>query len=206
MCHGPECKVFYRLLPNTALVSGPLRLLWQVYKAHIGLWQMAQLQDVDGFENTGRYKGFIHPGLAIHNLQRSGDCMTPSPANTRHWPNVVLMLGRRRRRRASIKTTLGQCIVFAGYRGYDIWTTSDGCWDADDGPTSTRSWPSVLLIFSIERLPQSDLRPSVNTGDFRQISSLLPGRLKALSEGWADAVCLGPTLAQYRDASTSQLT
>ena len=31
------------------------------------------------------------------------------PANTRHWPNVVLMLGRRRRRRANIRATLGQC-------------------------------------------------------------------------------------------------
>ena len=32
----------------------------------------------------------------------------------RHWPNVVLMLTRRLRRRANIKTTLVQCIVFAG--------------------------------------------------------------------------------------------
>ena len=37
-----------------------------------------------------------------------------TPANTRRWPNVVLMLGRRRRRRANIKTTLGQCLVIAG--------------------------------------------------------------------------------------------
>ena len=35
------------------------------------------------------------------------------PANTRHWPNVVSMLGRRRRRRANIKTILGKCLVFA---------------------------------------------------------------------------------------------
>ena len=34
-------------------------------------------------------------------------------ANTRGWPNVVLMLGRRRRRRANIKTALGQPLVFA---------------------------------------------------------------------------------------------
>ena len=34
----------------------------------------------------------------------------------RHWPNVVLMLCRRRRRRASIRTTLGQCLMSAGLR------------------------------------------------------------------------------------------
>ena len=36
------------------------------------------------------------------------------PANTMRSPNVVSMLGRRRRHRANIKTTLGQRIVFAG--------------------------------------------------------------------------------------------
>ena len=35
--------------------------------------------------------------------------------NTRHLPNVILLLCRRRRRRANISTTLGQCLVFAGY-------------------------------------------------------------------------------------------
>ena len=35
-------------------------------------------------------------------------------ANTRHFPNVVLMLGRRRGRRANIKTTLGKYLVSAG--------------------------------------------------------------------------------------------
>ena len=39
------------------------------------------------------------------------------PANTRHWPNVILMLGRRRRRWANIKTTLGKWLVFAGLLG-----------------------------------------------------------------------------------------
>ena len=33
-----------------------------------------------------------------------------------HWPNVGLLLGQRRRRWTSIKPTLGQCILFAGYR------------------------------------------------------------------------------------------
>ena len=37
-----------------------------------------------------------------------------SPANTRRCLNVVLLLGRRRRRRANIANTLGQRIVFAG--------------------------------------------------------------------------------------------
>ena len=37
-----------------------------------------------------------------------------NPANTRHFPKVVFMLGRRRRRRANIKTTLGKCLKFAG--------------------------------------------------------------------------------------------
>ena len=37
------------------------------------------------------------------------------PANMIHRPNVVLMLGQRRRRWPNIKTTLDQCIVFAGY-------------------------------------------------------------------------------------------
>ena len=35
-------------------------------------------------------------------------------SHTRRWPNVALMLGRRRRRRPSIKATLGQRLVFAG--------------------------------------------------------------------------------------------
>ena len=39
--------------------------------------------------------------------------ITATPADTRRWPNVVLMLGRSRRRRSNIKTTLGQRLVFA---------------------------------------------------------------------------------------------
>ena len=37
------------------------------------------------------------------------------PANKRRCLNVVLMLGRHRRRWPYIKTTLGQCLVLAGY-------------------------------------------------------------------------------------------
>ena len=36
------------------------------------------------------------------------------PTNTRHFPNVVLMLARRLRCRPNIKTTLGKCLVFVG--------------------------------------------------------------------------------------------
>ena len=38
------------------------------------------------------------------------------PANTRRSPSVVLMLDRRRRRRASIKTTLGKHPMITGSR------------------------------------------------------------------------------------------
>ena len=37
------------------------------------------------------------------------------PANTRHLPNAASMLGQRRRRWASIETSLGKCLVLAGY-------------------------------------------------------------------------------------------
>ena len=43
------------------------------------------------------------------------------PANTRHRPNVALMLARRLRRRSTIKATLGQCLVFAGMLSGYIW-------------------------------------------------------------------------------------
>ena len=43
----------------------------------------------------------------------SRDC-SRIPANTRHWPNVVLMLAHRLRRRPNIKTALGKRLVFAG--------------------------------------------------------------------------------------------
>ena len=37
-----------------------------------------------------------------------------SPASTKHWIDVGLMLGQRRRRWPNIKPTLFQCLVFAG--------------------------------------------------------------------------------------------
>ena len=36
------------------------------------------------------------------------------PANTKHSPNAILMLAHRLRRWTSIKTALGECLVFAG--------------------------------------------------------------------------------------------
>ena len=44
-----------------------------------------------------------------------------APIKPTHWPNVVLLLGRRRRRRANIKTILGQRLVFAG-QWLEMWT------------------------------------------------------------------------------------
>ena len=40
--------------------------------------------------------------------------MSPNPANTRHSPNAISMLGQRRGRWANIETALGECLVFAG--------------------------------------------------------------------------------------------
>ena len=37
------------------------------------------------------------------------------PASTWRWPNVVLLLARRLRRRSNIRTTLSQCLVLAGW-------------------------------------------------------------------------------------------
>ena len=39
-----------------------------------------------------------------------------NPANTRHSPNAVSMLGQRQIRWASIETTLVECLVFVGNR------------------------------------------------------------------------------------------
>ena len=52
--------------------------------------------------------------------------MNTYPAITRHWPNVVLMLCRRQRRRASIRTTLGQCLCLLGC-GHS-WSANSSHW------------------------------------------------------------------------------
>ena len=48
-----------------------------------------------------------------------GERWSLSPVNTRRWPNVDLMVARRRlRRRATIKSTLGERLVFAVWCGW----------------------------------------------------------------------------------------
>ena len=55
------------------------------------------------------------------------------PANTKHFPNIVLMLARRLRRRPNIKTTLVKCLVLAGYwYSVDLASTTT----VDDSPIS----------------------------------------------------------------------
>ena len=43
-----------------------------------------------------------------------------NPANTVRWPNVILMLGQRRRRWPNIEITFGQRTLFAGKCQPDI--------------------------------------------------------------------------------------
>ena len=52
-----------------------------------------------------------------------------TPANTRRWSNVGLMLAQRLRRWSNISPTLGQRLVFAGRRPalVNVWTTSGRC-------------------------------------------------------------------------------
>ena len=69
--------------------------------------------------------------------------------------NVVLMLGRRRRRRANIKAALGQCLVFAGnalcwwdIHWRDIRTMLVQCWHIvyDAGPALYQHWMIVSYL------------------------------------------------------------
>ena len=54
-------------------------------------------------------------------------------ANTRHSPNVVLMLGQRRRRWPNIETAWGECLMFAGVQA--LKKTLNKCW-VNVGPAS----------------------------------------------------------------------
>ena len=57
-------------------------------------------------------------GMYRLSAYRRRSCVAcPFSANTRHWTNVGLMLGQRRRRWANIKPTLVQWVVFAGFVG-----------------------------------------------------------------------------------------
>ena len=48
------------------------------------------------------------------------------PANTKHWTNVVSMLGRRLRRRPNIEPTVVHCLVFSGIRYRRYSTGQEG--------------------------------------------------------------------------------
>ena len=81
----------------------------------------------------------IYAALAVKGLNYPPSKHRPliHPANTRNWTNVGSMLGRCRRRRASIDTTLVQCFVFVGQ-----------CWinDADGGPTLKQHWVNAYCF------------------------------------------------------------
>ena len=51
---------------------------------------------------------------ALVNKIGAGAGQLSNTAHTRHRPNVVVMLGQRRRRRPNITTTLDRYLVFAG--------------------------------------------------------------------------------------------
>ena len=61
------------------------------------------------------FKRTLSPCLANHDY---------IPANTEHLPNVVLMLGQRRRRWANIETAFGECPVFAGIVVFNLFYLS----------------------------------------------------------------------------------
>ena len=70
--------------------------------------------------NAGSIAGPSSPALTVNHLTLDrvfcwrGVSTVYNPANTTRWNNDVLMLGQRRRRWASVKTSLFQRVVFAG--------------------------------------------------------------------------------------------
>ena len=70
------------------------------------------------------------------------------PANTIHWPNAGLMLGRRWRRRANINPAFGQCIVFAGWTLHQWWFNIRPPWPNNE-PTLAQClvcWDMTYLL------------------------------------------------------------
>ena len=63
--------------------------------------------------NAGQSHGASAVSMLAHRLRRWPNIWSACyfPANTRRWTNVVLMSGRRRRRRANIQTTFTWTIV-----------------------------------------------------------------------------------------------
>ena len=80
-----------------------------------------------------------------------------TPENTRHWTNVGLMLGRRRRRRSNIDPTLVQCLVFSGTFPHLFPFTRA----PPRTPSSGNSCPVMvslrLIILGVGQQPQSGL-------------------------------------------------
>ena len=58
------------------------------------------------------------PWSLLNYVSRSHNGGNSILANTRHWTNIGLILGQRRRRRANIEPTLDQCPVFIGILFY----------------------------------------------------------------------------------------
>ena len=72
------------------------------------------------------------------------------PVNKRRWSNVALMLARRRRRWANIKTTLVQSLSFAGYICLSPAPCARGTFDQrclNRGPTSSRLNQHCATVF-----------------------------------------------------------
>ena len=88
-----------QLLANTTFV------VW-LYARDLSLylnWVLSELNPV----------GICHAGDFVQYM-----CTT---ANTWHSPDVVPMLGQRRRRRHNIETALGECLVYTGWTQL-VWT------------------------------------------------------------------------------------
>ena len=67
-------------------------------------------------------------GIAILAINQHCNKVSLCPANTRHWPNVVLFLGQFCRKWANNKTTLCQWPVFPGCTWFDVYLPgSDVC-------------------------------------------------------------------------------
>ena len=64
---------------------------------------------------------FAHVGHTQKRRPRANQRVEADPANMRRWPNVCLLLDRRRKRWANSEPTLGQRLMFAG-DVLDQWT------------------------------------------------------------------------------------
>ena len=116
------------------------------------------------------------PSLA--QLYQPDSTVTYYPVNTRHWPNVVLMLTRRLRRRPNIKTTLGQCLVLAGYDPMVF-----KCWP-DVGPTLKQHCVNVSCLLGTA--PGINSRP--NTATLTKCWASVVDGVPALKQRWLNVI------------------